>query len=501
MAKEICSTFCMFVIYITQISTFLVLSFTMTSLNPAAPAVRAFVNTTFHERYKSSIGETTLMVLVTSIQSMLLLGSLAGAMSAHLVVTNFSRRGSMVFTHITNIVSCILMGPVAVYFKTYESIIAGRFLCGFARGIGFTAAPLLISETTVHRYLGKHLSISGLVVPLGYALGNGIGHPYVLGGENTWPFLVCVPILFSMVYLLSAYWLPQTPGWLIKNGSNEKSALSLLKKLRKSTQANVQAEFNNLSKEIELDTTLTEASFWEMVKIPKYRQQLICTVLVMASLQTTGISAVALYSNRIFHTAGVQGNNATYASIGMHLITFCVTLIFAQILRKIGTKKLLIFGLAIGAGSLVFLVIFIALQGYSTALPYCSIAALIIYTTAVMGGPGIAFVALPSQLTTQTTRPTALYVSAATYWLTGTIVSFVFPFSSAAFGEYAFLPFVGVTVLQIIFACQRVPSTRRKSVIEIQDRFNRRSSKCRGSKDSGIVVRSLMREDSNPTET
>uniref|UniRef100_F6RNC6 Solute carrier family 2, facilitated glucose transporter member 5 n=1 Tax=Ciona intestinalis TaxID=7719 RepID=F6RNC6_CIOIN len=462
------------------------------------------VNTTFNvsktlynyqygERYNSSIGETTLMVLVTSIQSMLLLGSLAGAMSAHLAVTNFSRRGSMVFTHITNIISCILMGPVAVYFKTYESLIAGRFLCGFARGIGFTAAPLLISETTVHRYLGKHLSISGLVVPLGYALGNGIGHPLVLGGENTWPFLVCVPILFSMVYLLSAHWLPQTPGWLIKNGFRRKI-------IKTSKKANMKAEFNNLSKEIELDTTLTEASFWEMVKIPKYRQQLICTVLVMGSLQTTGISAVALYSNRIFHTAGVQGNNATYASIGMHLITFCVTLFFAQILRKIGTKKLLIFGLAIGACSLVFLVIFIALQGHSAVLPYCSVTALITYTTAVMGGPGIAFVALPSQLTTQTTRPTALYASAATYWLTGTIVSFVFPFSSAAFGEYAFLPFVGVTVLQIMFACQKVPSTRRKSVIEIQDRFNRRSSKCRGSKDSGIVVRSLMREDSNPIE-
>uniref|UniRef100_H2YX80 Major facilitator superfamily (MFS) profile domain-containing protein n=1 Tax=Ciona savignyi TaxID=51511 RepID=H2YX80_CIOSA len=495
-AKTVCSNYCLFIVYITQICTFLLLSFTMTSLNPAAPVVQAFINQTFEDRYQTRIGDTTLMVLITSVQSMLLVGSLIGALSAQFVVSYFSRRGSLIFTHVISILSCILMGPVAVYFKTYESIIVGRFLCGFARGVGFTAAPLLISETTTHRTLGQHLSLSGIVVPLGYALGNGVGHPSVLGSETGWPYLVCVPILFSLVYLASVFWIPQTPGWLLKHKTSEEEALKLLKRLRKSDPNAIASEFNALYKEIEMDQNIREATIWEMLKTPKYRQQLICTILVMGSMQTTGISAVALYSNHIFHTAGVKGENATYASIGMHLITFVVTFFFSQTIRKIGTKMLLVTGLGICACSLVCLVIFAALQDLSDLLPYFSIATLIIYTTSVMGGPGIAFVALSSQLTTQTTRPTALYLSAATYWMTGAIVSFVFPFSSAAIGEYAFLPFVAVTVLQIIFASRKVPSTRRKSIVEIQEKLHRKSSKLPSNGSSG-AIRSLMLDDSS----
>lgn len=226
------------------------------------------------------------------------------------------------------------MGPVAIYLNSYEAIVVGRLLSGIARGVGFTAVPLLIAETAPRKSLGRYVSISGWVVMLGYAVGNSLGHRSLLGNVKFWPFLLCVPGLFSLIYLFCSMWFPQTPAWLLsnaKNNNNNKIAFLLLRKLRNGTDIEIQNELDEIIEEINIDRNLRKTGVKELLCRPKYRFQLVLTILLVCSLQTTGVSAVAMYSDDLFHAAGVHGDYATYASIGKLIeLLFLILLLFIK---------------------------------------------------------------------------------------------------------------------------------------------------------------------------
>lgn len=98
-------------------------------------------------------------------------------------------------------------------------MIVGRLVTGLGNGLNTATTPVYQSETTEPKWRGK-LVVLGLVVNVaGFSLANWVtfGLSYVEGSVN-WRFPLALKLVFGIIILSTAPWLPESPRWLISKG-------------------------------------------------------------------------------------------------------------------------------------------------------------------------------------------------------------------------------------------------------------------------------------------
>ena len=224
------------------------------------------------------------------------------------------------------------MSVVAKFCSSYESLLVGRFLAGVSRGITFTVVPLYVAELVAGRTLGSYQAFAGCLLQVGSALGNAFGLSHVLGGDTTWPYVMALPGLFSVIFLLVIPFIPETPTYLMTNAEKSKSqdddtadifeeskaGYLLLKKLRCFSDSDVREEYEQRTKEIQADAKILKANVLQIFSAAKYRRQLFACSLLLLSVQFAGMQAVFQYTNDIFRTAGIEDETATYYAVGKY---------------------------------------------------------------------------------------------------------------------------------------------------------------------------------------
>jgi len=236
----------------------------------------------------------------------------------------------MVAINVVALVSSILMGPVAFFSGSYETIIIGRFLNGIARGVALTVAPLYIAEVTNRKTLALHQTPFAVIVQLSSAFGNAIGLPYVLGGVGLWPYALALPGVFSLIYLLCVPWIPHTLTWMVQEERKTKTfspqtlspadraSFALLRRLRYEQGDSLLTEFQSIHNEIDADAQVERASLRKLWSIGKYRRQLMAVVFIQQCPQVCAVLPILQYTNTIFETAGVRPEESTYYTIGKY---------------------------------------------------------------------------------------------------------------------------------------------------------------------------------------
>ncbi|XP_076812601.1 solute carrier family 2, facilitated glucose transporter member 5-like [Clavelina lepadiformis] len=464
------SKYCTFVTIFSQVSVFLPLALNAVALNPIDEVITEFINETYQHRWNITVNNEDALFIITLAQSMLMVGSLVGAFAARYTLMIMSRRTNLVLVHFMSVVSCVLMSPVAFYCKSYETLIAGRLINGFARGIGFTVVPLIVAETTSRATLALFQAPTVAIMDLGSAAGNILGYPIVLGSGDRWPYLLGISGIFSVAYLCLVPWLPETPTYLIlqeeksaktttKNYSNFPS-FHLLRKLRSGDLETVRKEYEDIKDEIYADLQITKASLKEILTTKRYRRQFFGALVIYFSFQSTGIQAIVLYTDKIFHEAGIPYNQATLYTAGFFIVMALICFASTPILKRFGSRKMTLFGLVVTAFALAMLSASIELK-----LAYGSIAAIVLYAFGVSSGPLLCYAALASEITSQVIRPTALWSCGICYYTMASTVSFVTPYTVDWIGGYTYLIFVGLVVLDVIYIKFAIQDTSASSML------------------------------------
>ena len=242
---------------------------------------------------------------------------------AQLQIFCFSRRSSIAVMHILSVVSSIFMSPIAKLGQSYEALIVGRVLNGLSRGISFAAVPLYVAEIVNRKTLAMYQCFPGFIIQFGSAIGNGLGHPKVLGGVATWPYLMALPAFFSVMYLVALPFMPLTLTYVMSTIDKESSipvsklpGYTLLRRLRCGNDEEVMQEYKLLSEELSDDSHIQAIDLKQAFTKRKYRLQLFGALAVQLSAQTGGMQAVLLYTNSIFGIAGIGPEQATFYTIG-----------------------------------------------------------------------------------------------------------------------------------------------------------------------------------------
>lgn len=155
-----------------------------------------------------------------TITSLYDVGCFFGAVSGSAFGSWLGRKCSIILGTIVMMIGAILQ--ITAYGVPH--MIVGRLVAGLGNGLNTATTPVWQSETTPPKWRGK-LVVLGLVVNVaGFCLANWVtfGFSY-LNGSITWRFPLALQILFGIVCLATAPWLPESPRWLISKDRVEEA--------------------------------------------------------------------------------------------------------------------------------------------------------------------------------------------------------------------------------------------------------------------------------------
>ncbi|KAL4898237.1 general substrate transporter [Aspergillus ambiguus] len=153
------------------------------------------------------------------------LGALLGALSCSFIGDVLGRRkvifaGSLA-TLIGEVLCCSSFG--------LAQFIVGRLIIGAGIGMLSGIVPVWQSECSSAQNRGKHVVLDGLFISAGYAVTSwvNLGFYQVKSGPVAWRVPLAIPGLISLIPMLSIFFLPESPRWLVQMGRLEQARATL----------------------------------------------------------------------------------------------------------------------------------------------------------------------------------------------------------------------------------------------------------------------------------
>ena len=147
--------------------------------------------------------------------------------------------------------SCILVGWTTMFLaKRFPILLIGRLIIGAGIGVCLPTSTLQLSEISLIKMRGT-LSMMGYLV-----MNAGAVNSLISAANFSIHTVMILSILPPVVFLLTCYFLPESPVWLMKKGYTEKARLSLL------SLRGPDYDMNHELKEIEDLVTTQDDSGW-----------------------------------------------------------------------------------------------------------------------------------------------------------------------------------------------------------------------------------------------
>jgi MFS transporter, SP family, sugar:H+ symporter len=150
--------------------------------------------------------------------------------------------------------------------------------------------------------------------------------------------LLGLAIVPSMVMLAGLIVMPETPGWLLRNG-REEEAREVLARTRDATE--VEAELAGIR---QVEATSQERARLREVFAPWLRPALVVGIGLAVLNQVVDINTIIYYAPTTLTNVGFSDSAAIYASTGIGAVNMAMTLVAIWLIDKVGRKRLLLRG-------------------------------------------------------------------------------------------------------------------------------------------------------------
>jgi len=421
----------------------------------------------FYERFFEIASSANLQAWAVSSA---LIGCIAGAVASGFVSDKFGRKKSLLASAFLFVIASLgagLSGSFGVFF-------CFRLLGGIGIGLASAVSPMYIAEISPSQMRGRFVSINQMTIVIGILLAqivnlliadkvpDGVSDSFIAASWNgqmgwRWMFLACgVP---ATLFFLLAFFIPESPRWLLKVGKQE-AAFLVLGKIGGDKYA--QKEVSDVK--VSLNDASEKADFKALFN-PVFTPILIIGIILAVFQQWCGINIVFNYAEEIFKAAG-YGVSDTLFNI---VITGSVNLIFTFVamftVDKWGRKKLMVFG-SIG------LALNYILLGSAFFFHLKGVAVLILVVTAIaiyaMSLAPIVWVIL-SEIFPNRIRGAAMALATFALWVACFVLTYTFPLLNKSLGAAGtFWVYSGICLLGFIFVALKLPETKGKSLEEIE---------------------------------
>ncbi|KAJ5887855.1 hypothetical protein N7495_007896 [Penicillium taxi] len=297
-------------------------------------------------------------------QSGMLGGFLGGAMIGALVQAPLANKFGRRIANGVAALIVIISGALQAGAVNVAMFIAGRVICGIGSGMIFANTPVYMSEVSPPHTRGMLVGMHGVGTVTAYIIAAlcALAFSFVKHSIQ-WRLIFIVLTAIGVIYILTLYFIPESPRWLMEQGRDEEAirVLEYLHRTNRDPSASfAHAEAKQIKAQVEAEKN-SPRGFIYILKTPSHRKRAICAVLLWTMGQGTGITAIA---NLIPTLMGSLGFGTTM-QLGLGVVwTVCALIgcaINVFLLDRVGRVKLLVVG---GFGSALLVGIMAALEKY-----------------------------------------------------------------------------------------------------------------------------------------
>lgn len=222
--------------------------------------------------------------------------------------------------------------------------ITARILCGIGAGIVITNVPVYMSEIAPPHARGMLVGSHAITIVYAYIASSclALGF-YHIDAPYAWRLQFVVLTFLSILLLVSLFFIPESPRWLVEQERYDE-AWTVLESLHRGkhdpTARLARAEMSQIKAQVDAERSLPTGYIY-IFKTPHLRKRAFCSILVWLMGQSTGIVVIANLTPTIFGGLGY----GPVLQFGLSIVwTVCALLgcfVNAAIMDKIGRVKLL----------------------------------------------------------------------------------------------------------------------------------------------------------------
>lgn len=395
---------------------------------------------------------------VNWLESVYLIGGLAGLPVTIFFVDRLGRKGSILFAAVISLISWLLigLGNSVVY------LYIARFLVGLSGDVAFVAAPMYIAEIADENVRGF---LAGLIYVM---MLTGILVVYSVGPFA--PFYVCSIIgsVFAIIQIVTFPFMPDSPYFLLLKDKPEK-AKEHLKRLRVSED--VDTELAEMTAAIKRQKS-EQGRPQDLVLSKSNRKALIIMVVLNGAQHFSSISVILMNLHSILKEAESQYISFQTAGILFSLFMLIASIIADFTVDKFGRKGLLITSSLLTGISLLVIAIYFTVKnaGYDVnSYSWVPIVAVLAYSGVFKFGLGMVPIVMTAELFSAKVKAMGMTLADFAYLAFALLsVQLYQQLLTIYYYDVPFYIFASSTLLTALFSWLYIPETKGKTLEEIQ---------------------------------
>lgn len=275
-----------------------------------------------------NLNDTSQGILVSSV----LIGAVIGAATNGILADIFGRKKIIMATAVIFVFGSIM----CAFAPNIIVLILSRMFIGLAVGIVNFVVPLYISEISPKNLRGTLVSLYQWAITAGILFSYFINAVFSQAVYN-WRWMLFAGVVPGLILFIGMCFTKDTPRWLISKNKIEDAKKVFLKI---EPDADVEKEIEEVKKTLVCDDEQFKFKKWMIMPF-------VVGIGIMFCQICTGINTIIYYAPTIFKSAGFESNiTAIYATVGVGIINFLMTVVAVYFTDKIGRKPLLYFGLS-----------------------------------------------------------------------------------------------------------------------------------------------------------
>ncbi|MGD0730662.1 MAG: sugar porter family MFS transporter [Terracidiphilus sp.] len=399
-----------------------------------------------------------------------LIGCLVGAVFSGALGNRFGRKRLLTLAALVFAISSLGTGLAA----NFTGFVAWRMLGGYAIGLASSISPMYISEISPAHLRGRLISLNQLAIVCGVLLAQVmnwlIARPVPPGatahqilvswnGQWGWRWMFAVTAIPSALFLISTFFIPESPRWLAAKGRN-RQALRVLERLGGSAYAEqVMEDFAAASEAQPQRSVLAELSAPGMTRV------LLLGVGLAVLQQWCGINVIYNYAQEIFAAAGYQVSDILFNIVVTGAVSVVFTLIAMAAVDRFGRRFLLLIGVSGLVVVYTVLGAFYRLHMQGTPMLALVLAAIACYT---MSLAPVVWVVI-AEIFPNRIRSSAMSIAVSALWTACFVLTYTFPLLNAALGAAGtFWTYGAICLGGLLLIYFRLPETKGKTLEEIE---------------------------------
>ncbi|KAL1375367.1 hypothetical protein pipiens_004681 [Culex pipiens pipiens] len=401
----------------------------------------------------------------------------AGCLVDGLLMERFDRKVTQLVLNVTFAAGFCLLSMAS----SYELILAGRFMTGFASGLVGQLTSVYIAETSDPKYRGI------LSAGFSFAVSFGVLISHLFGTFLHWKIAALCCSFFMVVSYVFVVFRPESPPRLISKGrsSEAEEAFSWLR----GDDTEAIKEFNDMVSEYSIgDSLKTKPTFLQNLSKPEFYRPLTILLIFFFVSQFAGVHIVSFYSVSIIHSILGSNMNEYLAMIIVDIVRVIASLIPCVLLKVTRRRPLAMWS---GCGttiSLAGLSIFLHFR-IPQQLTWISLVFLLSYIVFINIGLFPLPWCMAGETFPQVTREIGSAMTTSFNFLSFFVVIKTGPLLFDSVGtDGAFMIYGGISLVGTLVLYAILPETKDRTLQEIEDAFKLRWRTIEGDDASGQQV-------------